>query len=120
MTLDETRAGLASSYEALDEWSREAKDPWILRKGLARVYGRLDSDERQLADVVISEWVLSRDARHQVAAQYIIREFCIREAIPALRRRVRQLAGETGGPARDEREIVEQLISDLRDDVTPR
>ena len=64
--------------------SRE-KEPQQAIDDLEAVYRRLDDQERQLADAVISEWLVQDGADRQFAAMSMIDRHGIFSALPALR-----------------------------------
>ncbi len=72
----------------------------------AKIYRILDSEQRLLADQVVSDWVLSKDLGKQFVALALVDHFMIRMALPQLRefetdcqRRVGQRTDKRADPA---------------------
>jgi hypothetical protein len=91
MTLDEFRFKMSSYRTTADSESRSLKDPYIALDNLRMLYEKLDSEERQMADQVLSEWVLSEDEGMRFDALALIDDFQIGTAVPALRELMERL-----------------------------
>jgi hypothetical protein len=113
MNLDEFRTEMDRYRESVDEEARSQRDSYIALDRLYALFRRFDEDERELADQVLAEWVLSDDAGKRFDAIALIREFGIEGAAPALEQLADRLAGSAVPGASDEREKAATLAKEL-------
>jgi hypothetical protein len=118
MTFDDFREGMNSFWEAANRRARELKDPIYALERTASMYARLEREDRDHADRVFSEWLLSEDEAKRYVAVALIREFRVATAAPALRELVLKLRDSDDPGAPFEREKVEHLLSELDADGT--
>jgi hypothetical protein len=113
MTLHEFRDKVDRFWASADREAREQKDSYLALDRLHSVYRRLDAGERELADQVLAEWLLSDDEARRFDAIALIREFGIVAAVPNLRRLSKKLMQNKDPGAPFEREKVEDLLAEL-------
>jgi len=97
----------------MDAVAQRLKDPYIRLDSLCALYEIFDSDERQMADRIIAEWVLSTDESVRYDSKVLISKFRIIAAVPALRALANRLASSVEPGAPYEGEVTDQLISKL-------
>jgi hypothetical protein len=113
MTLDETREKMDLFWESADREALELKDSYLALDRLHTLYHGLDSSERELADQVVAEWLLSGEEAKRFDAVALIRDFKIASAVPALQRLADELDRSDDPGARFEREKVDGLLAEL-------
>lgn len=113
MTLDDLRSRMNSLWASANRETDELKDPIRALERLSGLYRNLDATERELADRVLAEWVLSHEEAKRFDAVALIREFEVTSAAPELRDLVGRLARSDDPGAPFEREKVEVLLRDL-------
>lgn len=126
MTLNEMREAMDAYWRRVDAEALELKDSQLALERLESLYRRLDAGDRALADVVVTEWVVSDDDARRFDAEVLIERCRIDSAAPALRRLARKLetSAEPGAPF--ERERVDRILVALdearktRDDLLYR
>ena len=84
MTFDDFRGEMNAYWQSADEEARSRKDPHISLERLTALYGKFDAGERQMADRVLAEWVLSEDEGLRFDARVLIDHRKIVMAMPAL------------------------------------
>lgn len=90
-----------------------AKEGWIGIDILLDFYRGLNDEERQFANEVIRDWLMSSDAGARFDALVMVSKLRIRQLVPALNDLVRMLTF-TGGPgAPYERQTVQRTIEKL-------
>jgi hypothetical protein len=105
-------------WERVDREASEYKDSYLALDRVHAMYGRFDPEKRDMADQVLSEWVLSDQEGKRFDAIALIREFEITSAIPALRELAARLESSEEPGAPFEREKVEGLVEELSGDAT--
>lgn len=113
MTLEAFRDDMERSRERVDREAAEMKDSYLALERLAALYEKFDDSERELADEVLAEWVLSEDEGIRFDAMALIRKFVVVASLPALRQLRGRLVSATGPGAPFEREKVDGLIAEL-------
>ena len=113
MTLNEFRSQLESYRRAVDVEAASLKDSYLALERLENLYLSFDTEERRLADQVLSEWVSSDDVNVRFDALYLVRRFRISLAAPALRGLAERLRSSTLPGAPDELEKVERILHEL-------
>jgi len=113
VTRDAFREELDRFREEVDREAVEMKDSYLALERLASLYERFDHSERELADRVLSEWVLSEDEAVRFDAMALIRKFGIVTSVSALRQLHARLETATGPGAPYERQKVDGLIAEL-------
>jgi hypothetical protein len=99
MSVD-VRAFLNEEWARIDREAEARKDSHSAVFELARLYRGLADDQREAADEVLVEWLLSEDPRKRFDALALVDEFSVSAAIVALRAletRFRQ-SGEPSSP----------------------
>lgn len=86
MTLDEFRQQMTSYRQSADDEAKSFKDPYIALDRLRALYSNFDCAEKQMANRVLAEWVLSDDEGVRFDALALINEFKIRSTIPDLKK----------------------------------
>ena len=81
---------------------------------LAQFYGRLDEEDRQVVDRILTSWVLNGDARRRFDALALIDEFGIRSALPVLQSVLTRLEDAAGPSVRTDRAKLERIIAHLK------
>jgi len=118
MTLSETRDKMNLFWESANREALELKDSYLALDRLHTLYRGLDSLERELADQVVAEWLLSDDEAKRFDAVALIRDFKIGSAVPALQRLADELDRSKDPGAGFEREKVNGLLAELTSDGT--
>jgi uncharacterized protein HemX len=113
MNLEEFRLEMNAFWEDVEQEAAEQKDSYIAIDRLAALYERFDSAEREMADQVVAEWVLSEDELLRFAARHMIAEFRIVTAVPVLRALQSRLATVDSPGAPYEQGVVNDTIRDL-------
>jgi hypothetical protein len=113
MTLDEFRHEMEAYWQSVDAEANDFKDPFIATKRMYDLYQRFDSDERSMADQVLSEWALLEDSSMQFDALALIEDFEIKKAIGALQRLATHVASSRAPGARHKLEKVNRIIDKL-------
>jgi len=113
MTLDDFRSRMNSFWASANREADELKDPIRALERLSGLYRTLDVTEREFADRVLAEWVLSDEEAKRFDAVAMIREFEVASAAPELRELIGRLARSDDPGAPFEREKVEVLLRDL-------
>jgi len=97
--------------------AQRMKDSYLALQRLSEMYESLSLPDRERADQVFGEWVLSEDEGIRFDAQALIRKFEIRTALPPLRELAERLMDSNDVSAPFEAEKVETLISELTADA---
>lgn len=113
MIFDEFRIEMNAWWKRLDSRSEELRDPMVPLAKLRVWYSGLNSEDREFANRVISENVLSDDDRIVYDAMALTREFRIAESVPSLRERVRRLTSKYDAPAMGEMKMTVDLLDEL-------
>lgn len=82
MTLEEFREEMNLFWRWAEEEASTCKDPFIVVRRLVALHRKFDAAERQMADVVLAEWLSSHATNCD--ARWLIKEFKIMSAIPGL------------------------------------
>lgn len=113
MTLDDFRSKLDAFWAAANREADELKDPYLALERLNTLYRGFDTEERELANQVLAEWVLSDEEAKRFDAVALIRQFQVTSAVSALRALADELERRDDPGAPFEREKVEALLSEL-------
>jgi hypothetical protein len=113
MTIDDVRNKMMSFRQTADAEASALKDPQLTLDRLRDLYAKFDEDDRQSANQVLSEWVLSDDEGLSFDARDLIREFSVMAAVPALKTLEQKLRSSDKPGARAWSEVVQRLIMDL-------
>lgn len=100
MKLDEFRREMEEYRRDVDEEARSLKDSYLALERLQTLYRKFDADQREMADRVLAEWVVSGDEKVRFDALALIDEFRIASGITALRELADRLttSGAPGAP----------------------
>jgi hypothetical protein len=101
-------------WQRADEEAEAAKDGYFAIKLLTEFYGDLNEEERQFANEVIQDWLISPDAKMRFDAVALAHTFRILELIPTLKDLAVMLSARDGAAAREERKTVLRIIDKLR------
>jgi hypothetical protein len=110
MTLDEFRKEMWAYRQAADRDANALKESNLAWEWLRSLYREFDADERELADKVLGEWVLSDDENVRYDALVLIGDFKIIGAIPALQRLAARLAHSKAAGAPHELQKVQEVL----------
>ena len=113
MDFAEFRRGMDAWYRDVAREATSLKDPYYRLERLRFLYRQFDSDERRMADRVLSEWVLSEDEGTRFDALHFIEELKIVTAVPAMNELLSQLASSKHPGAPFEIERVSRIIATL-------
>jgi hypothetical protein len=109
--------GVLRTFEA--DWERLDQEERNLRLAnhtlieLQKIYAALSSDQRQVVDSILGDWVLSDNERRQFDGESLIDHFHITAALPALRSAVGSTVDATDAPTAYRREKLQRLIEAL-------
>lgn len=102
------------SYRAsANEEATSLKDSYLALERLHRLYRIFDTKEREMADQVLTEWVLSEDENVRFDALALIRDFKIRKATQALQELADRLAHSSTKGALYELKKVNRILKDF-------
>lgn len=113
MTLEDVRLEMNAFWDMANREAEEFKDSFLALERVNGMYLGLSTADRELANEVLAEWVLSDEEAKRFDAVALIREFRVVAAAPALRELGRRLARSTDPGAPFEREKVEGLLREL-------
>lgn len=92
MSSEEFRQAMYKYWDEINKEGKAFKDPYIRLDRLRSLLKKLDADERNLANEVLAEWLLSDNAGRRYDANVLIRELNITTALPALEELIRRLS----------------------------
>lgn len=113
MNLGKFRDQMESYRRSADEEARSLKDSYHALDRLHALYRSFDEKERDLANQVLGEWVLSEDENLRFDALALIDDFKISEAVTTLRLLVERLAASSAPGAPFELQKVDRIASEL-------
>jgi hypothetical protein len=113
MKLDDFREEMMLYRQTADSEARSLKDPYVVLDRLHQLYVKFDGHEREMANNILSEWVLSEDAGLRFDAQALIDDFHIATAIPALQSLATRLSKDTAPGAPYELKKVNRIVERL-------
>jgi hypothetical protein len=113
MNLDNFRNRMQIFRQTVDQEARELKEPYLALEKLELFYRSLSPLERQEADQVISEWVLSNDEALRFDALALIDIHRIKGAASSLSRLGERLAVSTFPGAPYELLKVRRILNEL-------
>jgi hypothetical protein len=115
-----TRAGFESLWERLNSEALAAKDSNRAWRELTTFYEPLDGGDREVVDQVLAEWLLGDDTMRRDDAEFLIRRFETRSALPALRLAMKPIASAVGpSMAFVRRKQLEEIIERLEQAPKP-
>jgi hypothetical protein len=114
MTFDEFKLQFDEYRADADRESRELKDSYLALDRLFSRYRTFDPKEREMANEVVSGWVLSGDESLRFDALALIDEFHISEACAVLPELEARLAHSRAPGAPYELKKVRRLLEELR------
>ena len=112
-TLAQFRERTTAEWGSLDIEAGRRKDPYFAWERKHSWYRELGEGDRELADHVLGELVLSECAGTRFDAQSLIWEYRITSAMRALGQLARRLATDDSPSARDELSKVREILTDL-------
>jgi len=110
VTLDEFREAFERFRAAATADAIAARETMRASAELTALYQKFDSEERALAQTVLSEWADSDDAGVRWSARDLIRAFRVVTAIESLQRSAARLSGSRDAPARYEVLAIQRLL----------
>jgi len=113
MTLEEFRAEMDAYWQSVNEEADALKDSYVALERLRALYGKLDAAERDMADQVISAWLLEDHEGRQWDALVLVTDLAITAAIPALDTLSDRLATSTAPDAAQLAARVRKKINEL-------
>jgi hypothetical protein len=113
MKLEEFRNEMNAYRDAVEKEAFESKDSYLALERLHRLYTKFDASEREMADQVLAEWVLSDDENTRFDAMALIHDFRIEGTVPALRELAGRLSSSKAPGAPYEIMKIERLLSEL-------
>src|SRR5258708_34378837 len=113
MNLDEFRGKFETYRNVVDKESKELRDSYSALEKLNARYQSFDAHERNLANQILSEWVLFNDEGLRFDAISLIDDFKILKALPALRELARRIATIHTPVAPFELQKVDRAIKEL-------
>jgi hypothetical protein len=113
MTLEEFREAFEGFHAASLAQALEAKDVMRHCFELAALYRKFDDAERAFAAIVIGDWLDRDDQDLWFDARFLISDFRIVAAAPALKRLAARLADAEDAPRRHELLAVRRLLRTL-------
>jgi hypothetical protein len=117
MALEEFRNEMNSYRRAVEDEAFKSKDSYLALERLHRLYKKFDASEREMADQVLAEWVLSGDENTRFDAMALIGDFKIERTIPALKELAGRLTSSRAPGAPYEK--IERLLSELNSGGRP-
>lgn len=113
MTLEEFRKEMLAYRQAADRDAIALKESNLAWDWLRDLYRRFDAQERELANQVLEEWVLSDDENLRCDALILIGDFKVTSAVPALRELAERLGKSRAPSSPHELKKVGTILSDL-------
>lgn len=113
MTLERVRREMNAFWALANREAEEFKNSFLALERVNGMYRGLSAADRELADRVLAEWVLSDEEAKRFDAVALIREFHVLTAAPALRELAHNLARSSDPGAPFEREKVEGVLREL-------
>ncbi len=111
---EDFRLEMEAYRQTADDEAKSLKDSQRVLFKLRALYERLDGTERVMADQVLGEWAMSQDEAVRFDALYLISEFRIYAAIPALQTLANRLRSDTSPGAPYELKKVVGILTDLK------
>jgi len=113
MTINELRQEMQSYWLSVDAEAKLTKDSTLAITRLHDFYMRLDENDRQMADEIISEWVLSENSTVRFDALALVDDFKIIKSLSYLRILSERLALSSKPEDIYELKKVKRIISNL-------
>jgi|SRR5690606_9138305 len=114
MDIDAMRKALAEFRNTADERASKMKDSQLVVDELFRLYERFDGSEREIANDVVAEWVISHDEKIRFDALALIRHFGISSTVQSLQILAERLRAMRTPGAPFELKKVDGIIKELR------
>jgi len=114
MKIDEVREKLWNFRQSASKEATLRKESNLVWAWLQDLYRKLGPEERELADQVVIEWVLSNDENVRYDALVLIGEFKITNALPALVELGRRLSLSKSPSAPYEKKKVDSILREYR------
>jgi hypothetical protein len=115
MKFEEFKVEIEAYYRDACREAESFKDPHLTIDRLNALYRSFDHHEREMANTVFSEWILSTEGRKRYDAQVLVDQLKIANAIPALQESAQRLAKSTEPGASFEIEKVQRILANLAD-----
>jgi hypothetical protein len=110
-TLQQFRAEMEAYRQSVIAEALATKEMQIVPLKLVSLYSRFDENERLMASVVLSGWLVSQDESLRYDALAVIRRYQIVTALPALNKLLERLRDEARPGAPYEAHGVEKVIA---------
>ena len=111
MSVQETREQWERFWVRTDAETKAEKASHVAIFELSQRYLSLPTDEREVVNAILAEWVLSDDPSKRFDALALIDEHRISSALPALRELRKNLERSTGPGAPYERAKVDRIVA---------
>jgi hypothetical protein len=111
MTLQQFRAEMEAYRRSAIAEGLATKEMQIIPLKLESLYSRFDENERQMASIVLNDWLVSQDESLRFDALAVIRRYQIATALPALNKLLGRLKDEATPGAPYEAQAVEKVIA---------
>lgn len=110
MKYEEFKNGMDAYRRTVDDEAKSLKDSFSVVLKLSAMYRKLDNEERNFADRVLAEWVLSKDECLRFDALALIDDFKVLESLPALEELAKRLYSSCTPGAPYELQKVNRII----------
>lgn len=119
MTLEEFRSEMWKYRNEARAEAQRCKDPMHTYRALETLYSKFDEGEREMADIVLAEWLLSCEASLRTDALALIQDFRIESTRAALNELARRLSRSPDPGAPYELIWVGEILAGLRAQAPP-
>ena len=114
MTFEEFRTLMNEFRAAVDREGEDEKDSYLALEALHTFCEKLEGSEKEFADRVLTEWLLSDDEGLRFDAEALIDDYCVIQALPALATLRERLAMDNSPGAPFEIEKLERISRNLQ------
>lgn len=118
MNLSEFRSEMNTYWQSVNSEANQRKDSYFALEKLFSLYRSFDGKEKEMANLVIEEWLSDREVL-RFDALALIDEFKIRSAIDSIYRLKKKLESSDEPTAPYERKKAQRIIDDLQNNRNP-
>lgn len=111
--ISQVRAEMEALSQKFQDDSSALRDPNTAFLQVSRWYGEAQAAKRELANEVLSEWIVGAELVKHDLAVMLVRQFQLASLVPALATRARSLKTKPGS------EYDQRLLKDLIDELEP-